>query len=385
MPGWRLGVCPVAAYLLLAMLTVPLVACQGAPRVTEQWRPPYLQLNLYAGKAQVQLSDGADWTPVEGKTGITVEDKGQIVADAAEGAKFFLGDGSTLELAPGTVIEIQNPRTFPRLQVIVQKGSLLFFAQKPSYEFIIPICSMTLLSIPSLIRIEVNSETTHLAVEEGAVTCQLETETLTLPTCREISITPGEEPDVTEFCTLSTVVAPSATPTIPLGLTPGGLEPTMTMTITSTPLSTPTPTRGVVPTRTSTPMLPTDTPAPPPPKATKPPAPPTEPPPPPTEPPPLPTEPPPLPTEPPSPPTEERPTPAPLPTAERPTPAAQTEPPSTSEPPQPTAGPSSFQTSIKPQHSRNTSETWGCEFRIILILCKGGAGFPACSSVPTTN
>lgn len=322
-PGWRLGLCQVAAYLLLTMLTVPLVACQRAPKATEQWRPPYLQLNLYAGKAQVKLSDGAEWTPVEGKTSITVEDKGQIIADAIEGAKFFLGDGSTLELTPETEIEIQNPRTFPRLQIIVRKGSLLFFAQKPSYEFVIPVCPMTLLSVPSLIRIEVNNETTHLAVEEGAVTCQLETETLTLPTCREISITPGEEPDVTEFCTLSTVVAPSATPTISLSPTLGGLVPAISpipgeleSTMTPSPSPTLTPTRGIVPTRTPTPAPPTDTPAPPPPpKATKPPSPPTQPPPPPTEPPPPP------PTEPPPPPpTEERPTPAPPPTEERSTP-----------------------------------------------------------------
>ena len=38
--------------------------------------------------------------------------------------------------------------------------------------------TLTLLSVPSLIRIEVHGETTRLTVEEGAATCQGETGTL---------------------------------------------------------------------------------------------------------------------------------------------------------------------------------------------------------------
>jgi len=302
------------AYLLLAALTVPIVACRPAPAVTEQWTPPYLQLNLYAGNAQVQLSDGSEWAMVgQDKSSIVIRDKGQIVADATAGAKFYLGDGSTLELAPGTAIEIQNPRTLPRLQVTVLKGSLQFFAQKPSYEFVVPICSMTLLSIPALIRIEADEQVTRLAVDAGAVTCDLETEALTLTTCREVSMRAGEEPQVIEFCAPSTPIAP-ATPT-PLATTTVEAGESTEPTAQPSPLPTPTPTLGVVPTRAPTPVPPTDTPAPPKPQPTKPPAPPTQPPPPPTEPPP--TEPP--PTKPPPPPTEERPTPEPPPPTARPT------------------------------------------------------------------
>jgi hypothetical protein len=262
------------AYLLLAALTVPIVACRPAPAVTEQWTPPYLQLNLYAGNAQVQLSDGSEWAMVgQDKASIVIRDKGRIVADATAGAKFYLGDGSTLELAPGTAIEIQNPRTFPRLQVTVLKGSLQFFAQKPSYEFVVPICSMTLLSIPALIRIEADEQVTRLAVDAGAVTCDLETEALTLTTCREVSMRAGEEPQVTEFCAPSTPIAP-ATPT-PLATTTAEAGESTEPTAQPSPLPTPTPTLGVVPTRAPTPVPPTDTPAPPKPRPTKPPAQPT--------------------------------------------------------------------------------------------------------------
>jgi hypothetical protein len=204
---------------------------------------------------------------MEGKAGFTLEERGQIIADAAEGAQLFLGDGSTLELDPGTILELRNPRTLPRLQVIVQEGVLLFFAQKPSYEFIVSDHPVTLLSVPSLIRIEVHDETTRLSVEEGAATYQGETEALMLPTCREMYIELGEEPDVTEFCTPSTMVPPSTpTPASP------GSEPTVTPSASATPTLelTPTPTDTVrPPTRTPTPPPPTNTPVPPKPKATK--------------------------------------------------------------------------------------------------------------------
>ena len=311
----RRGVCR-ALVLLLTALTAFVVACQRAPTATEQWTPSYLELHLYSGKAQLQWPGESEWKAMEGKAGVAIEEGGRICADAVEGAKFFLGDGSTLELAPGATIEVQNPRTLPRLQVIVEEGSILFFGQKPSYEFTTPICPVRLLSVPSLIRIEVNSDTMRLAVEEGAVTCEMETETLTLPTCRQMYVSPEGKQDVTDFCTLSTVAAPP-TPTSSPSPTPFGFEPTATATASPTP----TPTRssviptagGVAPSPTHTPAPPTPEPAEPKkPKKTKPP---------PTQPPPT-T--PPEPTKPPEP-TEPRPTPGP------------SEP--TSEPSQPTAEP----------------------------------------------
>jgi hypothetical protein len=307
MSSRRLGAHQRLAYLLLIALTViSVAACQRAPEATEQWAPPYLEMHLFAGKVQVQAAEGAEWTTMEGKAGFTLEERGQIIADAVEGAQLFLGDGSTLELDPGTVLELRNPRTLPRLQVIVQEGGLLFFAQKPSYEFVISAHPVTLLSVPSLIRIEVQGEKTRLSVEEGAATYQGETETLMLPTCREMYIEPGKEPDVTEFCTPSTMVPPSTpTPTPPGSAPPTAPTTTPSTSVTPTPELTPTPEDTVLP-PTSTPP-PTDTPVPPSkPKATKPP--PTQPPPtqpPPTQPPP--TEP--RPTAPPS--TEPRPTAAP--------------------------------------------------------------------------
>jgi hypothetical protein len=304
MPDRRCGSHRGLVYLLLTTLAViSVAACQRAPEVTEQWAPPYLEMHLFAGKVQVQGAEGSEWTTMEGKAGFTLEERGQIIADEVEGAQLFLGDGSTLELDPGTILELRNPRTLPRLQVIVQKGGLLFFAQKPSFEFIVSARPVTLLSVPSLIRIEVHGETTRLSVEEGAATYQGETETLMLPTCREMSIELGTEPDVTEFCTPSTMVPPS-TPTP----TPPGFEPTVTPSASATPTPelTPTPEDTVSP-PTPTPLPPTNTPVPPTkPKATKPP--PTNPPPtnpPPTQPPP--TEP--RPTAPPS--TQPRPTAAP--------------------------------------------------------------------------
>ena len=325
-----------ALTLLLAALAVLVSACESAPPPTSQWTPSYLELNLYAGKARLQWPGESDWKTMEGKSNVSIREGARISSDA-EGAKFFLGDGSTLELAPETTIEMQNPRTLPRLQLIVEKGSILFFGQKPSYEFALAIYPVRLLSVPSLIRIEVDGETNLLAVEEGAVTCEIESEALTLPTCRQMVVEAGEEPEFMDFCTLSTVEAPP-TPTASPSPTPVGFVPTVTSTAspTATPTSSasPTPTRGVVaatPTHTSAPPTaepPTSKPKP---KKTQPP--PTQPPPtqpPPTQPPP--TQPPPTPE-----PTQPRPTPKPPePTAEPSKPTAEAPQP-TAEAPKPTA------------------------------------------------
>jgi hypothetical protein len=301
-----------ALALLLTALGLVTAACQPTPAATEQWVPSYLELNLYSGKAQLQWPGESDWTGMEGKAGITIHEGGRISTDTAEGAKFFLGDGSTLELGPETTMEVQNPRTFPRLQMIIESGSILFFAQKPSYEFVLPVCTVELLSVPSLIEVEVTGETVRVAIEEGAVTCEMEGETFTLPTCREMVVRPGEEPDITDFCTLSTVVAPP-TPTASPSPTPEGFVPSATPTASSTPTATPTanPTAtsgSVASTPTYTPVPPTAKPKP---KKTKPPTPK------PTDPPPKPTDPP--PTKPPEP-TKPRATPKPADPPTEPTP-----------------------------------------------------------------
>lgn len=299
MPGQRLSAHKrvVGLLLLVIVLAGLIVTCQSTSTETGPFTPPYLRLRLCGGKAQLQWSGSSEWTAMEGE--ISIEGSGQIVADAVEGARFCLGDGSTLELAPEVTIEVRNPRVFPRLQVVLQQdGSLLFEAQNPSYEFVVPVCSVTLLSVPSRLKIEVSGETTHLMVEEGAVACAMEEETLTLLECWEMYAVAGKEPEVSEYCAAS---ATAAAPTTTLRPSPTRweVEPTATPTPSSTPSPTPTPTltptpRRVIPTPTPTPIPPTDTPPPQPPPPTKPP-PPTAPPPtntpapPPTEPPPTPT------------------------------------------------------------------------------------------------
>ena len=313
MPGQQLSAHKrVLSRLLPIVLAGLVVACQGTATGNGQFMPPYLRLRLCGGEAQVRWSDSSEWTAMEGE--ISVEGSGQIVADAAEGARFCLGDGSTLELAPGVTVEVQNPRVFPRLRVTLSDGSLLFEAQQPSYEFVVPVGSVTILDVPARLRIEVSEDRTHVVVEEGAVACALEMRTLTLLACWEmyaVAREEGEEPVeplVIDYCAAS--VTPDLSTLAPFpSPTRWETEPTATPTLSPTPSSTPSPTltptrRGV--TRTSTPMPPTAPPAtalpatrPP---ATKPPAtapPPTAPPPtapPPTDEPPPPTDEPPPPT-----------------------------------------------------------------------------------------
>jgi hypothetical protein len=322
----RHGVRRGLAYLLLVALVVITAACRSQPTPTAQWLPPYLQLRLQAGKAQVQWTGASDWMTLEGKASILIEETVRIVADAIEGAQFSLGDGSGLELGPEAVLEVQNPRTLPRLQVILEEGSLLFDARDPSYDLITPVGSVTLLSIPSRVSIEVSDDTTHVVVEEGAVSCVLENETVTLLASQEMVASFGEELEVTEFYDVSATATASAL-ALSAGPTPSEAEttPTPTPTMTPTPSPTPTATPRVVWTPTSTPPPPTDTPKP---SSSHKPPPPTQPPP--TQPPP--TQPPEQPTEesPPESPTEEPPPESPT---EEPPPASPPEEPPTEPPP----------------------------------------------------
>ena len=305
------------ASLILTILLATGVACQSptTATVTEQWVPPYLQLQLRAGKAQVQWPGTPEWTALDGETIVAVKETAQIIADAAEGARFHLGDGSTLELMPGTIIDMQDARTFPLLQITLQEGSLTLIAQKPSYEIIAPTYSVTPLSLPVHLRVETKDGATSLAVEEGAVSCKLETETLTLTKCQEMYTRSGGKTETIEFCdanATATVFAMTPSPTFNFRES----DITPTATATPSPTFTPTRTREVV-TQTPTPVTPTDTPPPPPPPQNKP----TQPPP--TQPPPTSTPPPPPTNTPPPSPT---PTPRATPTQPPPTEIPTTEP-----------------------------------------------------------
>ena len=296
--------------LLLVVSMVAIVACQcRQPAATERWLPPYLSLQLRAGKVHVRWSGSSEWTTMEGKASIAVEEEISMTADAAQSVQFLLGDGSTLELAPQAAMQLQSLRASPRLHVVLQEGTLVFAAQETTYEFVVPVCLVTILSVPAELNIRVDDEGTHLIVKKGVAACETDTETITLPPGKEMHVVSSlADAEITEYTDAG------ATATV-LALTP---SPKPTATPTLSPTSTPSPTITVVtptPTRTPAPILATKTPVltstePPPPSApppaesssrTKPPPPPpTEPPPPPTEPPPPP------PTEPP-----DRPTPTP--------------------------------------------------------------------------
>jgi len=226
---------------------------------------------------------------MEGRASIAVEEEVGMIADAVEGAQFRLGDGSALELAPQATVQLQNLRTFPRLHVVLQEGALLFVAQDTTYEFVVPACLVTILSVPARLSIEIDGEGTHLIIKEGVAACTTDTETITLPPGQEVHMASSDaQQEITEYTDAG------ATATV-LALTPSP-EPTTTPTSlpTDTSTSTPTPTpRIVIPTSTQTPPPtepPTEPPPPPPakPRPTKPPPPPPTkpPPPPPTEPPP---------------------------------------------------------------------------------------------------
>lgn len=198
---------------------------------------------------------------------ITVQGKCKIIADTAEGAQFLTGDGSVLELTSGAAIEMQNPRIFPWLQIILQNGGLVFTAQSDSYEFIAPTGSVKLLSTPLQLQIELGDEGARVAVEEGSVTYTADAEVLTLTECQETYAKSGEKPRVDEFCVANTV-----TPTPPLGSMPGqtveGNQATPTLfvpaptSIRSVPTSTPPPVVVPVVTRHPSPLPPTETPTP---------------------------------------------------------------------------------------------------------------------------
>jgi hypothetical protein len=319
--------------LILALCVVTIVACQGQQaEVTEQWLPPYLRLQLHAGKAQVQWPDSSEWSTVEGKASVIVEEEIGIIADEVQGAQFLFGDGSTLELVPQASIKLQNLRASPRLHVVLEEGTLLFAAQEATYEFVVPACLVTILSVPADFSIKVDDEGTHLIVKEGVAACARDTDTITLPPGQEMHVASAiAEPEITEYTdtdATATVLAltPSPKPTKTPAFSPTA-TPSPTSTATPTPTRTrPPSTRPPVSSASPSPPPPTSSPTQPPasnpPSRTKPkpqptdppPPPPTDPPPPPPTdpPPPPPTDPPPPPTDPPQP-TEapDRPTPTP--------------------------------------------------------------------------
>jgi len=254
----------VCMLLVLALVT----ACQGTPTTTEHFLPPYLRLRLCGGEAQMLQAGSLQWTTMAEE--VSIESSTQITTSTEEGVRICFGDDSTLELAPETSVELSNPRVFPRLQVKLLEGAILFEGTQQSYEFILPECSATLLSVPSRLRIESEGEAVRLTVETGSVTCAYGAETLVLSECQEVYASPGREPLVGNFCAVIATATAEATARTP---SPTPQEPEATPSPSSTPgggevISSPTPPPSPVPawwTATATPLPPTDTPAPPPP------------------------------------------------------------------------------------------------------------------------
>ena len=321
LPGLKFSIYP--GLVLLAIIALASVGgCRPAPAASEPFTPPYLRLTLCGGDAEVQQPGDTGWRMAGDE--IRIEERVRLQADAAEGARFCLGDDSVLELAPAAQVVLENPRILPRLQIRLDGGSLQFVAQKPSYAFLLPGCSLTVATTPARVTVEMTAGEAHFMVDEGALTCSSEAGTVTLIRCQDLRASEGAVPQFGRFCEATPVptVATQSSTLEPPSRTAG---PTATPTVTATPSPTATSTpraQAPRPTATLAPPTPTDTPTspppPPPPPATSPPQPrPTN------TPAPQPTDTPlPPPTEPPPtiPPPTDTPRPPPTPPAPRPTP-----------------------------------------------------------------
>lgn len=315
--GERAQALPAASHqrrtVLLAagLLLLAVLACQSTPAPTETWIPPYLQAFLCGGAARVRWAEAADWSELQAGTPVVLRKPAEVMA-LTEGARLCLGDGSTLELSPGARVALQEPGSFPLLDVTVLDGEVTLVAQKASYRVGTAAISMTLLEVPSRVRVRLNGGAVYARIEEGAVNCATDDESITLPSCWEMRKPEGEAVQVGVFCATriptpsptATRLGPTPTQTVQPSPSPSPGQPSPTP-----PSPSPTPTRPrrvMTATPSPTPGTPTLTP-------TMTPPPPPPPPPPPTSPPPSPTSPPPPPTDTPVQPTDtpERPTPTP--------------------------------------------------------------------------
>ncbi len=278
----------VIGWTLAAIL---ITACQASSPANTPWVPPYLQLRLCDGGGQWQWLDGSEWQTLALDTELAVGGGGWIAADSVEGARICFAEGSEMELAPDSIVEIHNPLTLPRLQVVLPAGALSFQAQSPSFEFLLADYALTILNVPMTVRLTVDEEMVHIAVDGGSLVGVRGSESFTLFTCQEATLRSEQPAILAEFC-VTQEPSPSPVPS----LLPGIVPSTATATATSSPTATIVPTRRPVtatpaPTATPTsapppdeppppppPPVPTDTPEPPPPTA-EPPSPTPEPPP----------------------------------------------------------------------------------------------------------
>lgn len=256
--GARGRVTRLAVLVLLASL---LTACQGAAQPTEKPLPAYLQLLPCGGKPQVRWSGSSEWLAVEAP--IDLDTDARIAAEGDDEGRLCAADGSVVELAPQTAIDVGPTQDGSRLAIALQEGSLLFLALEPTYQFVAPACLVSVSDVPARVSVALNSKTTRLRVEEGKAICVMETETITLETCSEVIAAPGAEPEIGQYCLAAPL--PAATP---VSRSPTPVTPTREPTGTPTATVTPSPTPSATPTSTPTPtairrvFIPTSTPIP---------------------------------------------------------------------------------------------------------------------------
>jgi hypothetical protein len=253
----------VTRLAVLTMLAALLAACQGPATPTERSLPAYLRLVPCGGEPQLQWSGSSEWRAVEAP--IALDREARIVVEGSSGGRLCAADGSVLELASGSTIDVGPAQEASRLEMALREGELLFLALEPPYQFAAPGCLLSVVDAPTRFTVELNSDTTRLRVEEGRATCVTESDTITVGTCTEITAALGVEPQIGQYC----IATPQPTPT-PVTRSPTPVTPSPTPTDTPTPTLTPsiTPTSTPTPTATRRVFIPTSTPTSPPPTST---------------------------------------------------------------------------------------------------------------------
>lgn len=236
--GWAARLClPLTSVLALVLLAAMVGACHSSP--AEDRLPGHLRLVPCGGKARLRPSGSPEWVSVE--TQVTVDGEARIEAEGDGGARLCLEDGSILELAPGTAVDLRPAEEGLRLEIALQEGSVRLLAQEASYQFAISACPVEVTEIPARVRVERLEGVAHVWVEKGSAVCAKGDEPLLLGTGSELVAAPGQEPQIAQTSEVGrqvpTSVAPTATST-------GAPVPTVTATVgvTASPTRTPTPT-----------------------------------------------------------------------------------------------------------------------------------------------
>jgi ferric-dicitrate binding protein FerR (iron transport regulator) len=181
-------------------------------------------------------------------TPIVVEGKVRIEAEGNQDARLCPDDGSLLELAPGSAVDVRPADDRSRLVVALQEGSLQLLAREPSYQFATSACPLSVSDAPARIQVERRDGATHLMVEKGSAVCASGSEPTLLPTCWELVVAPGEEPQIAQYCGVTAEVPATVTLAATAAL-PSTVSPTV-----EAPSGTPSPSPPPEATREPTPI-----------------------------------------------------------------------------------------------------------------------------------